>query len=579
MQTRRVVTLAVVAAGLATPGAHGVSALPTPTVTPTPTVRCTDLAPTNPCIPGRGSQRLDCHLEWVVTPVPALRREIPKNRSICYESDRGCDFDLDPANKSCTFHAALCINNSDPRLSSCVPSDLATFEVTQPKASGDAADLSNLAVLETQAGNGTGAFHVSVVRKKTPIANGSPNPTPDLCSAPLSIVVPLKERASGTPTSGRRTLSVTGTTSAGKHDSDSLKLECRPSTCGNGIIETDHEDCDDGNNTSGDGCDQGCRLERFGVIASGDSISQPAVVDLVKGMGASWVRVNLTLDGTTTNDQPFKLFLDAGVNVVVTISNHNPANADTAYGTLADWPGAGFPFASKDRYQQDIRDSLAPVLSVLGSGRLWVQCENEVGDASVNPEARFWRGTTDQYLAQLAAFYEVLHSINPFARVVLSSFASENLNVVIDPNDPRYDYQVGRLTQLLATGQYDAADLHFYHCAEDIPTKVRWVKEHMPAGKRWISTENGGPDSRCSTTPISWTQNATLFEGVQALQVSTRLSACADNGGSVCLWFSLFDLKNETDAFSHLGLLDQGMIPPRQKPAFDAFKAFAATHR
>jgi len=49
-------------------------------------------------------------------------------------------------------------------------------------------------------------------------------------------------------------------------------------------------------------------------------------------------------------------------------------------------------------------------------------------------------------------------------------------------------------------------------CVEDIPAKAQWVKDHMLAGKRWISTENGGPDSRCPGTPISWTQDPALFE-------------------------------------------------------------------
>jgi len=102
----------------------------------------------------------------------------------------------------------------------------------------------------------------------------------------------------------------------------------------------------------------------------------------------------------------------------------------------------------------------------------------------------------------------------------------------------------------------------------------------MPAGKLWISTENGGPDYRCPETPTKWDQNPTLFEQIQAQQVPTRLSACADNGGSICLWFSLFDLLKETgDVFSHLGLLDPSVSPPRKKPAYDAFKTFTGSHK
>ncbi|MCX8071918.1 MAG: hypothetical protein N3C12_05650 [Candidatus Binatia bacterium] len=50
--------------------------------------------------------------------------------------------------------------------------------------------------------------------------------------------------------------------SSGHIDHDSVKIECRPSTCGNGRVEWDHEGCDDGNRIDGDGCDRGCRIEQ-----------------------------------------------------------------------------------------------------------------------------------------------------------------------------------------------------------------------------------------------------------------------------------------------------------------------------
>jgi len=40
-----------------------------------------------------------------------------------------------------------------------------------------------------------------------------------------------------------------------------MRIQCFPSTCGNGIVEVDHETCDDSNRVNGDGCDQGCQLE------------------------------------------------------------------------------------------------------------------------------------------------------------------------------------------------------------------------------------------------------------------------------------------------------------------------------
>lgn len=65
---------------------------------------------------------------------------------------------------------------------------------------------------------------------------------------------------------------------------------------------------------------------------------------------------------------------------------------------------------------------------------------------------------------------------------------------------------------------------------------------------------------------------------MQAQEVPLRLSDCADSGGSICLWFSLFDLTGESaPSFQHLGLIERAT--GRRKPAFDAFARYALTHR
>lgn len=119
-------------------------------------------------------------------------------------------------------------------------------------------------------------------------------------------------------------------------------------------------------------------------------------------------------------------------------------------------------------------------------------------------------------------------------------------------------------------------DLHLYSCVEDIPAKVKAVQDLLPPGANapWISTENGGPEVECESTKVSRSKDLKQFEQVQAKQVPARLSACSEHGGSNCLWFSLFDFKNSADIFNHLGLLDLDATPPREKPAYDAFKAF-----
>ena len=199
---------------------------PTSTATATPTAAdCTDQVPTNPCVPGGGSAKTECALEWRVPSAPQfLNHSIPINKVYCTEGTSVCDFDPDLTNHSCTFHVRLCINNQDPRFPSCTPSNVATFEVVRPKPVSTApADIANRTALQNQAGSGPGGFGVSV----PPAPGGSPNAMLNLCSGDLPIVVPLKQRG-GSFSAGHTTLRVRATTSAGKRDTDTLKLECRP---------------------------------------------------------------------------------------------------------------------------------------------------------------------------------------------------------------------------------------------------------------------------------------------------------------------------------------------------------------
>ena len=299
------------------------------------------------------------------------------------------------------------------------------------------------------------------------------------------------------------------------------------------------------------------------------------MVDIVKDLGGSCVRINYRLG---ESDHDFTRFLEAGLDVILTFDNNDLSNIDTKYGRPREWPNAGFPFQSKAVYQKRVREVLTAVKPFLALGRrVWAQCENEIGDAALNPKSRYWRGTTAQYLTQLQAFREAVASVSTSIPVVLTSFPSEALSAAIDSSNRHHRYAETHLTTLLMSHEYDVVDLHFYGCPEDIPAKVNWIKQRLPMGKRWISTENGGPDSRCASTPISWRQNQAAFEQLQVKQVGQRLQAAADQGASVCMWFSLFDLRGESsDVFNRLGLIDQSTTPPRKKPAYDTFKKFAA---
>ena len=221
---------------------------------------CGAAAPGNPCIPGGGSATKDCQVEWLARPVPELTAEgVPQNDVVCYEGDPRCDADARPGDGACTLRVALCINNADPRLSACTPSDVASFAVERPDplAPVDAVDSRNAAVLEYLGGVG---LDLQVVRGTDVISPAPPNPKLGQCSGVREIEVPLRKPPTGGLFGDARVLRVTTTSSAGQIDTDALRLECRPSTCGNGHIEP-YETCDDGNRVPGDGCDQGCQLE------------------------------------------------------------------------------------------------------------------------------------------------------------------------------------------------------------------------------------------------------------------------------------------------------------------------------
>lgn len=238
---------------------------PPPTATPTqsPTATsglCTGGLATNPCIPGGGAKRTDCGMEWVTVPVPLPAASgLPKNRLICYEGDPACDSDTNLSNNSCSVRTRLCINNRDTRLV-CTPTDSAYFEVKSPKPARprDAADTNNLATLENQAGSS--GLGLTIRRGTSTVSSGATNLAADQCTGPFALEVPLRVRASGALVKQTKAFRVITTSFAGTKDSDTLRLECRPSTCGDHIMQG-HESCDDGNRLDGDGCNRGCQIE------------------------------------------------------------------------------------------------------------------------------------------------------------------------------------------------------------------------------------------------------------------------------------------------------------------------------
>ncbi len=261
-------------------GCNGPTWTPTPippTPTPTPTFigpNCSDTnSPNNPCSPGGGSKRTDCNIEWQLNPpIPPIgglnQQTLPPHRRVCYEGDPRCDIDSNLTNHSCTFQTMICANNSDPRLTSCLPSDFNSLTIMSPRDnSSSQADQDNLSAISVASLFSFGFNTQNETPQHYRVLNGLSANTPvpftvqNRCSSLISIEVPLKLTPANKERSARRTLKVKATTSALTTDTDSLTLICRPSTCGDGIIQLDHETCDDGNRINGDGCDQACQIE------------------------------------------------------------------------------------------------------------------------------------------------------------------------------------------------------------------------------------------------------------------------------------------------------------------------------
>jgi hypothetical protein len=112
--------------------------------------QCTAASP-GVCVPGKGSPSTDCYAEWYVdtNPSPSINphTNVPDYRISCQNGNAGCDFDNDGTDDHCTFHVRVCINNHDPRLGSCTPAPIASYELKSPrpgKANNDAFDNHNV---------------------------------------------------------------------------------------------------------------------------------------------------------------------------------------------------------------------------------------------------------------------------------------------------------------------------------------------------------------------------------------------------------------------------------------------------
>ena len=180
---------------------------------------CTGDAPGNECITGGGSNA-DCLVEMAVLPSPPRDPNGVPSRSIRCRDGEACDAD-GAADGTCTFAVSLCINNADPRLAGCVPSDVQRIEITAPrKTSRKLLERTVHAQLAAALGAG-GELGLT---PRSSLANISP----DHCTAPMDVAVPLNVSGSGALRPTRLRVGVKARSSDRRADSDVIALQCLP---------------------------------------------------------------------------------------------------------------------------------------------------------------------------------------------------------------------------------------------------------------------------------------------------------------------------------------------------------------
>jgi hypothetical protein len=161
------------------------------------TTQCRD-APPALRIPGGGSRKTDCALEWAV-PLDASRlvvdrRGLARKRQTCVDDDPSCDFD--PSAGTCRFRLFVCVGGGDARFG-CAPATVSSVEVVRPRPSdGHPARAALVAALE---------------------GLGFPAGPGERCTGGVDFPV-----AAGTE--GR--VAARALLTSGKADSDTLKLRC-----------------------------------------------------------------------------------------------------------------------------------------------------------------------------------------------------------------------------------------------------------------------------------------------------------------------------------------------------------------
>jgi len=189
-------------------------------------------------IPGKGSEKTDCHLEWsVVNPFNTEdkydRRGLLNYKQDCTDGDANCDKDGE-ANGVCTFEIGLCLNVDDRRLFDkktldpvCTPTATDLFQLKKPRPNSrklheaEAAEALLAAVMELDVQATIGGRRLNEVT-----FSGLGYDNGDACTNTFQLEVPLngRSRAKGKVKASVET--VASETLRATRDKDTLKFTC-----------------------------------------------------------------------------------------------------------------------------------------------------------------------------------------------------------------------------------------------------------------------------------------------------------------------------------------------------------------
>jgi cysteine-rich repeat protein len=178
--------------------------------------RCfVDPPPTASLIPGTGSTKTDCIIEWKMDDVAFDKKGRTSHHQSCVDGDLACDHD-GAVNGQCIFHVWLCSNNTDPNLPLCQagtgPNGKGVVVVVQAKEP-------NLKQALKVPAHGETRKQLLRAGAVAPVGNGR-----NVCGPRLSLRVPHKALGR----KGVTAMKIKAITSLNVKDTDILRLTCWP---------------------------------------------------------------------------------------------------------------------------------------------------------------------------------------------------------------------------------------------------------------------------------------------------------------------------------------------------------------